>query len=379
MRKWFSKAFRRPPEQTILYREGARGAYSSGSNERIYRDCPAVNKAVDLLATGIAQMDLECEIEFDTLLLEQSRYEFIYELVEQMLVFGFGVIRVKRFDDTLHPRSVSVLTQGVEVEFEDQRVRVKDGNRYLRPSEYIFVPDTTSAWSYESRVSRVAPVANALIAAHRYVNAEFDKGQGAIFALKSPDNVMPATADRQFATLREALDHIRGRGGMVLDMGQSLERLSIADPANADIRHLVDQLVRQIAAFFGLPPNLLGTEDAKYNNSTAHVVSMHRESFAPLADRISARLSHGLDCMLRLSVESLLRGDIQAQVRLAVEATGGAVLTHNEGRQLFLGLPPVSRRELNGSMLVDTRDRRGEQSTDRGNIVEMPTHSHQDL
>ena len=158
----------------------------------------------------------------------------------------------------------------------------------------------------------------------------------------------------------------------LLNNGEDLERISIHHPANPDIRHLIDQLIRQVAAFFGLPPNLLDTEDAKYNNSTTHVVSMHRESFAPLADRISARISQGLDCMIKLSVASLLRGDIQAQVRLAVEASGGAVLTTNEARQHLLGFEPVAKREMMNTMLVDTREQQGEQETDRGNVVSMP-------
>lgn len=374
---WFRKAFKRPPESTLLYREGG-GTYASGSNERIYRDCPAVNKAVDLLATGIAQMDYDCDVDFEALIVSQSKYEFIFELVEQMLVFGYGVIRVNRDPVSLMPTRLYVMSQGVEVEFENQLVRVKDGDRQLRPSEYIFVPDTTSVWGYESRVCRIAPVANALIAAHRYVNREFSQPQSNIFALSSPVHTQPNSQENTMKSLKNAVNEQGGRGVFFLDNGEKIERFTTNDPANPDIRHLVDQLVRQVAAFFGLPANLLGSDaDSKYNNVTARTVGMHRESFAPLADRISARLSLGLDCMFKLNVESLLRGDIESQVRLAVEASGGPVMTANEARQHFLGFDPVSKRELNGSMQVDTRDQRGEYPSD-SNIVNMPSMRHQD-
>ena len=54
-----------------------------------------------------------------------------------------------------------VLKKGIEVESENLVVRVKEGNRRLRPREFVFKPDTTSAQGYESRVCLIAPVANA--------------------------------------------------------------------------------------------------------------------------------------------------------------------------------------------------------------------------
>lgn len=78
-------------------------------------------------------------------------------LVEQMLVLGYGVIRMDRFDEKLHLRAMHVMTQGVEVEFNNHRVSVKDGGRMLSPSEFVFLPDTTAAWAMSRGLAGLTP------------------------------------------------------------------------------------------------------------------------------------------------------------------------------------------------------------------------------
>lgn len=360
------KAFRRSPRSVLLYREGNAGAHAASSNESLYRNCVPVRRAVDLLADSVAQLDIDTDLEFDDLVGNVTPGEFLYMLVVEMLVHGFGVVRVERNTDSLLPESIHVLTQGVNVEFDDpRRVRVKEGNRYLRPSEFIFIPEGTHSYGYESRVRSVQRVADTWLMAMAYIENEFVNGRKTWLAIGSDTSILPDEETRIIRAIKEGSESSK-RPMLFMDRGKRIAPVSIGEPADADIRHLLDEMVRAIAGHFGVPAVSLGSPSEKYANTTAATVSFFRESVSPLARRIGTHLARGLDSPLEINVEQLIRGDVAAAVDLSTKAVTGGVLSLDEARRMFFGLPPDPTLAATLNTYIDHRTTHGNFPRDDG-------------
>ena len=377
---WIRKAFRRPRESVTLVREGNRGAHSISSNEELYRNCVPVRRAVDLLADSVAQLDVSTDLDIDALLLNRTLGEFLFELVVEMLVHGYGIVRVERYNDSLLPRSIHVLTQGVNVEFDDprRRARVKEGGRYLRPSEFVFIPEGTHAYGYESRVQSVAPVADTWIAGMDYIANEFRNGRRSAVVVSSDQSIQPEEEASVTERIKAMLANPTKRALIYSDRGKRFENFEFGKPADSDIRHLLDEMVRAIAGHFGVPAVALGSPSEKYANTTAATVSFFRESVFPLARRISTHLADGLDSEFDLDISQVVRGDVAAAVDLSTKAVAGGVLSLDEARRMFFGLEPDPMLRAPTNSYIDHRTTHGTFPRDDGVMNGQRNFQHYD-
>ena len=143
-------------------------------------------------------------------------------------------------------------------------------------------------------------------------------------------------------------------------------------PADTDLRALREDIKREIAASWSVPPFLIGAAgDAKYANFTASVLTLYRDTYVPVSLALCQRFSEALGTRVVCNHKELLRGDLAAQITNAVNASGGPVLTPNEARTELLDMPA---REQDGmddvraaaTMKPQDDDRRGEMPTDDG-------------
>jgi HK97 family phage portal protein len=167
------------------------------------------------------------------------------------------------------------------------------------------------------------------------------------------------------------------RGGIAVLEGGKLSAIKGSTPADADLRELRGALINEIAALFRVPASLVGGQSEKYSNVTARLASMYRDSFAPIIISIEQAFTNNLlsnGNTLRFDVGSLVKGDLATQITLATQAVAGGIITPNEAR-VFIGYPEIEgldEVQAAPQAVPPDADRSGEETTDDGNMADMP-------
>ena len=160
------------------------------------------------------------------------------------------------------------------------------------------------------------------------------------------------------------------RAGVVgITGGFKLDTIKGATPADSDMRNLRVDLIREIAALFGIPPFAAGgSSDTKFSNVVARHAQLAKDALLPLSTNIAQKLEHNLETPVTFSDEDLLKGDFGTALELAIKASGGPVRTPNEARDVYLGLTEVEGGdELRDKPAAKDEldpDRRGEKPPD---------------
>ena len=141
-------------------------------------------------------------------------------------------------------------------------------------------------------------------------------------------------------------------------------------------------MIREIASLFGCPPFVAGgTSDTRYNNITARMSVLHRETVTPLLDNITAKLSQALETEIVYDQYALVRGDLASQSEIGVKMAGGPYKSVNEVREMFgdekhEGEENDAIRNTNSTSEEEPEegddDRTGEFPTDDGNLGTQP-------
>ena len=178
-------------------------------------------------------------------------------------------------------------------------------------------------------------------------------------------------------TIKKMLASIRGafgkdgdkRGGVVgLTGGFKLDTVKGMTPADADMRWLRTDLIREVVALFGIPPFAAGgSSDTKFSNTVARHQQTNQQALLPLARNIRDKLAHALDVEVAFNELDLIAGDFAMQVELALEAAGGPIMTPNQARERMWGEGPVEGGERlrdRADAAAQPGDRRGETDPD---------------
>ena len=112
--------------------------------------------------------------------------------------------------------------------------------------------------------------------------------------------------------------------------------------ADGDLRDLRSDLIREVAALFGVPAFAVGgSTDTKFSNTVQRLQAMNQQALLPLARNIRDTLSQSFGEEVTFQEQDVLAGDFALQFDLAIAACGGPVYTPNESRKRFLGEDPV--------------------------------------
>ena len=215
--------------------------------------------------------------------------------------------------------------------------------------------------------------AKSLEYADALISTVFSKGLRSQYVLKSDGNPRKEDRDQAIIDIHKQYGPEGNKTGdpIFLPHGMTIERLLGITPADADLRELRQDLIREIAAAFGVPPFLAGGEaDTKYSNYTAQVMAMYRDVIYPLAINIAQSLSTLLGTEIVANTEAFIRGDLKTQTETAALAVSAGLYTPDMALQEILGKPPMNiegsnrLRPSNGPL--PPSDRRGETPTDDG-------------
>ena len=327
------------------------------NTERLVRDCPTVLACVQTVARTIGELDIEASDSAVQRLIEnpnkwQTRYEFIHGLVFDLLLHGNAYIRVLKTSGGRRLQLVPEDPKNVRVEWADDRTDVKytmtyEGSEvYFTSGDIVHIRDVPSNDILSvSRVQMTRPRIEALISADRLIADTFRFGGSLGYSVEIPSKLTPEETE----SLGEAMvQNFVGEGGqskrngiVVIPGGGKVVKHEGMTPADADLRELRQDLIREIAGVFGVPPFIAGgTGDTKYANVTARLQAMYRDAIAPIVSNLEERLSKAMGGKVEFMIEDLLTGDLATQITSATMAAGGPILTPNESREI-LGKEPI--------------------------------------
>ena len=371
------------PLPSILNTYGPRpDAYPkpSPANLRRFAETPVARKAINTIKDQIAGMrwriqprpgrgeqlpdaDLRIRIltdNFDAPNPDDSFRSLTEQVLEDVIVGGFGAIEVESTGDPEHPLSLwpvdgaTIRVKGDWDGLPGSPHYVQVTNRYgaqaqvpLNDDELIYIrlnPRTHTPFGL-GRLEVAFETVNAFLGANRYA-ARLASNSVVEYALW----LQGLTAEHHERLIRWWQDEIEGTGRVpILSFENKPEVLRFGGGTDADLRlQWQEFLLRIIADAFDLPPQALGLERDVNRNTAAEMTDQaFRQAIVPTArllaehltrDAITKKLGWSDLEFVFTDVDSAGNEMEQAQIQEILLRNG--VLTVNEVRQMR-GLPPV--------------------------------------
>ena len=333
-------------------------SYSGGNTnpERLLRECPTVFTCVQTVARSIAELEIKAGNPAVQALIDQpnswqTRYEFIHSLVFDLLVHGNAYVRIVRNASGRRLQLLPCDPKEVRPQWADDRVDVEyiftvaEDKTYFQSGDIIHIRDTppNDVMSL-SRVQMARSRINALVAADKLLQDTFKYGGSVGYSVEFPHQLSPEESELVGEEITKQFtgeDGTKRNGILVIGSAGKVMKHDGMTPADADLRELREDLIREIAAVFGVPPFIAGgIGDTKYSNVAARLQAMYRDAIAPIVANLEARLSKAMNTRVMFEITGLVSGDLAAQVTSATMAAGGPVLTPNEAREI-LDRPPI--------------------------------------
>ena len=179
----------------------------------------------------------------------------------------------------------------------------------------------------------------------------------------STDAVVPDAKYKEIAArLKEAWSNMVGSRqsdpskpgqGMLLDQGMKYTPLEMLNLQDADAANLKMQTMRRICGLFGVPPQMIGIIDGKYNNSQTQMDEFYKGTMYPMLVNIQEKLKQHLftgypSLCVEFDTSDFLKGAPLDQMNFATAGVTNGIMTPNEARQ-YMGMPNVE----GGDELVD--------------------------
>ena len=315
-----------------------------------YQTNATVYTCADLISKSIANVNFTCKDKywqkcFDRPNEYQSTFDFWRAVAWDSVIFGNAFILKSEKNrasqgnmSPLDPINIKV-TGRVVPRYET----VDTGSKYS-PRRIVHVrhggsSDVRAIGAVEAGISRI----RALASCDKEIDNVFKNGISAQYILKA-GRANESEAKKNAAAIRQGFG-IGGkqRGGLAVLSGEfELEKMQGATPADSDLRELREDLIREIAALFGVPPFAVGgASDTKFTNTVARHQQTNTYALMPLATNIAQKFSHSLGEEVTFDEESIIESDFAMKLEFAVQASGGAVLTPDEARERWLHADPI--------------------------------------
>lgn len=200
------------------------------------------------------------------------------------------------------------------------------------------------------------------------------------------DQVIPDAKYKEIAArLKEAWSSMTGSKtsdlskpgqGMLLDQGMKYQPLQMLTLQDADCARLKDQTTKRICALFGVPPQMLGLETGKFNNTQTLLDEFYKTTMYPMVINIEQKLNQHLlkgypSLCIRFDTKDFLKGAPLDQMNFVNAGVSGGIMTPNEARE-YLNMPKMEGEDeltsknkvaepLSGSSPQDTGGNGGNQ------------------
>jgi HK97 family phage portal protein len=133
--------------------------------------------------------------------------------------------------------------------------------------------------------------------------------------------------------------------GMLLDQGMTFETVNMLTLQDADAANLKIQTMKRICALFGVPPQMLGIAEGKFNNTQTLLDEFYKTTMYPMIINIEQKLNSQLlkgypNLCIRFDTKDFLKGAALDQMNFVSAGVSGGIMTPNEARE-YLNMPKV--------------------------------------
>lgn len=126
--------------------------------------------------------------------------------------------------------------------------------------------------------------------------------------------------------------------GMLLDQGMKYQPLQMLTLQDADCAALKEQTIKRLCALFGVPPQMLGLEVGKFNNTQTLLDEFYKTTMYPMIINIEQKLNSHLlkgypNLCIRFDTKDFLKGAALDQMNFVTSAVTNGIMTPNEARE----------------------------------------------
>jgi HK97 family phage portal protein len=323
----------------------------------------------------------------------QSQYEFFYQLSQWLDLTGETYTLLWRKDQTnpsLTPieaynlDSTLITSQLTPLRYPAYRLSTSsygfNENQPLEPYQVIHLMDMS--WQGSAGLNK-GILATELVGLDQDIDlyANFVMQNGAKpSGLFRTDQVIPDAKYKEVAgRLKEAWanmtnskpsDLSKAGQGMLLDQGMTYETVPILNLQDADCAKLKEQTIKRICALFGVPPQLLGITEGKFNNTQTLLDEFYKTTMYPTIINLEQKLNMSLlkgypNLCIRFDTKDFLKGASLDQMNFVVAGINAGIMTPNEARE-YLNIPKIEGGDELGGKLADSQAIGGTSPQDTG-------------
>jgi HK97 family phage portal protein len=134
-----------------------------------------------------------------------------------------------------------------------------------------------------------------------------------------------------------ATDPSKAGQGMLLDQGMTYESVKMLTLQDADAASLKMQTMTRICALFGVPPQMIGLAEGKFNNTQTLLDEFYKTVMYPTVINIEQKLKQHLfrgypNLCIRFDTKDFLKGAALDQMNFVTAGVKGGIMTPNEAR-----------------------------------------------
>ena len=128
---------------------------------------------------------------------------------------------------------------------------------------------------------------------------------------------------------------------MLLDNGMVYESIKMLTLQDADAAKLKEQTMKRICGLFGVPPQMIGVAEGKFNNSQTTIDEFYKTAVYPVLVNIQQKLKASLlqgypNLCIEFQTQDFLKGAPLDQMNFVVAGVTNGIMTPNEARE-YLG------------------------------------------
>ena len=151
--------------------------------------------------------------------------------------------------------------------------------------------------------------------------------------------------------------------GMLLDQGMQYTPVDMLTLQDAQTAELKIQTMKRICGLFGVPPQMLGVSDGKFNNTQTLLDEFYKTTMYPMIINIEQKLKQHLlkgypNLSIRFDTKDFLKGAALDQMNFVVAGVSNGIFTPNEARE-YLNMDMVAggdqlTQNASGGMIAGT-------------------------
>jgi HK97 family phage portal protein len=139
----------------------------------------------------------------------------------------------------------------------------------------------------------------------------------------------------------KATDLSKPGQSILLDNGMQYETIKMLTLQDADAAKLKEQTMKRICGLFGVPHQMIGVGEGKFNNTQTMLDEFYKSTMSPLLTNIQQKLKTSLlqgypNLCIEFQTENFLKGAPIDQMNYVVAGINAGIITPNEARE-YLG------------------------------------------